>query len=54
MPKFLSYQRPTPVKKDNWNVVLNNKTPLLRRVATQAKPDDQVELPPLDQLLRKH
>jgi hypothetical protein len=53
MPKFLTYQRPAPVKKDHWNGASQKPAPLPRKVPVQAKPTGQIELPSLDKIIRK-
>ena len=53
MPKFLTYQRPAPVSKTNWNGAPKQQPALPRKESVQAKPPPQPTLPPLDELLRK-
>jgi hypothetical protein len=53
MPKFLTYQRPTPVSKQSWNHAPDRKADVPRRAPEQQKPKGTLALPPLDQLLRK-
>jgi hypothetical protein len=54
MPKFLTYQRPTPVKKGNWNAAPDRKAPLPLRAPAADKPSLQpASLPPLAQLVGK-
>jgi hypothetical protein len=53
MPKFMTYQRPARVSKQDWNHAPDRKEAIPRKApGTQAKPT-AAALPPLDQLLRK-
>ena len=54
MPKFLTYQRPAPVKKDHWNGAPSKKAARPVRPPVQPKPGAQIELPSLDQIIHKH
>jgi hypothetical protein len=53
MPKFLTYQRPAPVDKGNWNATPGRKAQLPVRAPARDKPAPLPALPPLDQLLGK-
>jgi hypothetical protein len=54
MPKFLTYQRPAPIKKGNWNTAPDRKAPLPLKAPDATRPATQPALPPpLDQLLGK-
>ena len=50
MPKFITYQRPTPVSRQNWNGGTKQQ-PLPRRKPSGAKPTPA--LPSPDVLLKK-
>jgi hypothetical protein len=52
MPKFLTYQRPTPVTKQSWNHAPDRKADV-RRKAPEKEKSVTAPLPPLEQLLRK-
>lgn len=52
MPKFMTYQRPAPVSKQNWNHAPDRKTAPGRKMP-EPKPASTPALPPLDQLLKK-
>jgi hypothetical protein len=51
MPKFITYQRPAPVNKQNWNGAPKQQSPLPRKAPIEAKP--AVALPGLDTLLKR-
>ena len=54
MPKFLTYQRPAPVSKQNWNHAPARKPDVPRKVPEQPKAEmPTLSLPELEQLLRK-
>ena len=53
MPKFLSYQRPVPVNKGNWNGALKQKPPLPRKTPA-AKPEAPISVPKLEEIVGKH
>ena len=53
MPKFMTYQRPAPVLKQNWNHAPDRKAEIPRKAPEQHKQSAPAALPPLDQLLRK-
>jgi hypothetical protein len=54
MPKFMTYQRPAPVTKQNWNHAPARKAELPRKAPEQQqKLPATMATPPLDQLLRK-
>jgi hypothetical protein len=54
MPKFMTYQRPAPVSKQNWNHAPDRKASVPLKVPQQEKGTTSAPLPPLDQLLRKN
>lgn len=51
MPKFITYQRPAPVNKQNWNSTPKRQQPLPRKAPVETVPI--VALPSLDALLKK-
>ena len=53
MPKFMTYQRPAPVTKQNWNHAPDRKADIPKKAPDPHKQVAAVILPPLDQLLRK-
>ena len=53
MPKFLTYQRPTAVAKQNWNHAPDRKAQLPIKAPAKDKPAPQPALPTLEQLLKK-
>jgi hypothetical protein len=53
MPKFLTYQRPAPVAKQNWNHAPDRKAQLPVKPSAKDKLASPPALPPLDQLLGK-
>ncbi len=52
MPKFMTYQRPTPVTKQNWNHAPDRKAPPPIKGKGQ-NPAAPASMPPLEQLIRK-
>lgn len=50
MPKFITYQRPAPVNKQNWNGA-SKQQPLPRKAPMESK--STPTLPSLDILLKK-
>lgn len=50
MPKFITYQRPAPINKQNWNGT-SKQQPIPRRTPGEVKPAPTV--PSLDALLKK-
>ena len=54
MPKFLTYQRPAPVAKQNWNHAPDRKANAPRRTPAPEKAAmPTIALPALEQLIRK-
>jgi hypothetical protein len=54
MPKLITYRRPAPVSKQNWNHAPDHKAQLPVRSPTNDKPAPHpAALPPLRQLLGK-
>jgi len=54
MPKFMTYQRPAPVSKQNWNHAPGRKaTEIPRKAPGQQKPAATAAMPPLEHILRK-
>lgn len=54
MPKFMTYQRPAPVSKQNWNHAPDRKADVPRKAPEPAKAEPvTLPLPALEQLLRK-
>lgn len=54
MPKFMTYQRPAPVSKQNWNHAPDRKAGAPRKSPEQQKgAAPAVALPALEQLIRK-
>ena len=54
MPKFMTYQRPAPVNRGNWNATPGRKPVLPIKAPQQAKKVEAptLSLPELEQLLR--
>ena len=53
MPKFITYQRPAPIAKQNWNHAPDRKANAPRK-APEPKPQaTAITLPALEQLIRK-
>lgn len=54
MPKFMTYQRPAPVSKQNWNHAPDRKTDVPRKAPEQQKPaGTTITVPVLERLLRE-
>jgi hypothetical protein len=54
MPKFMTYQRPTAVTKQNWNHAPDRRANLPRKAPEPQKPQaPALTLPELGQLLRR-
>ena len=54
MPKFITYQRPAPVSKQNWNHAPGRKAEIPLKAPRQPKAETHtLTLPELEQLLRK-
>ena len=53
MPKFMTYQRPAPVSKQNWNHAPDRKAAIPKKAPESHDKPTALALPPLDQLLRK-
>jgi hypothetical protein len=54
MPKFMTYQRPAPVSKQNWNHAPDRKAGIPRKSPEQQKASTQaIALPALEQLIRE-
>jgi hypothetical protein len=54
MPKFLTYQRPAPVSRQNWNHAPDRKASAPRKAPEQQKsPAPAIAVPALEQLIRK-
>jgi hypothetical protein len=54
MPKFMTYQRPTPVSKQNWNHAPDRKAGVPRKAPEHEKAvTSAIALPALEQLIRK-
>jgi hypothetical protein len=53
MPKFMTYQRPAPVSKQNWNHAPDRKAGVPRKAPEKEKSSGPtLSLPALEQLLR--
>jgi hypothetical protein len=54
MPKFMTYQRPTPVSRQNWNHAPGLKVEKPRKAPQRTKAETHtLTLPELERLLRK-
>lgn len=54
MPKFLTYQRPMPISKQNWNHARDQKGRVPNRTLDQQRAVmPAVSVPALEQLIRK-
>ena len=53
MPKFMTYQRPTAVSKQNWNHAPDRKAAKPLKAPEQRPQAPTLTLPELEQLLRK-
>jgi hypothetical protein len=53
MPKFMTYQRPAPVSKQNWNHAPDRKANAPRKAPAQKDGAHAIVLPALEQLIRK-
>lgn len=54
MPKFITYQRPAPVTRQNWNHAPDRKADVPRKAPEQQKTETPtLSLAALEQLLRK-
>lgn len=54
MPKFLSYQRPAPVNKGNWNGAPKLKASTPPKAQPAARPEVPAVLPKLNEIVGKH
>lgn len=55
MPKFMTYQRPAPVAKQNWNHAPDRKATLPRKAPEEQKSaTPAIVVPALEQLLRRN
>lgn len=55
MPKFMTYQRPTPVSKQDWNHAPDRRANAPRKAPEQQNsPAPAIVLPALKQLIRKN
>ena len=52
MPKFLTYQRPAPVAKQNWNHAPDRRAKVPTKAPKESAPPTIVA-PALEQLIRK-
>jgi|JI10StandDraft_1071094.scaffolds.fasta_scaffold32640_5 hypothetical protein len=53
MPKFMTYQRPAPISKQNWNAASDRKATAPRKAPEATRPAPAIVLPALGQLIRK-
>lgn len=54
MPKFMTYQRPTPVEKQNWSHAPDRKANVPRKAPeAQTSTSPSITVPVLDQLIHK-
>jgi hypothetical protein len=54
MPKFITYQRPAPISKRNWNHAPNPKKDVPRKAPEQPRAATHtLSLPEFEQILRK-
>ncbi len=53
MPKFLTYQRPAPVSRTNWNGTPAKRKAPLRKTPDAPVPQAKIALPALDSIIRK-
>lgn len=53
MPKFMTYQRPASISKQNWNHAPDRRAKAPRNTPEQPKPQPAIGLPALEQLIRK-
>ena len=53
MPKLITYKRPAPVSRQDWNHAPDRKAKMPIRAPTKDKQAPQPSLPTLDQLLGK-
>jgi hypothetical protein len=53
MPKFMTYQRPAPVSRQNWNLAPDRKAEKPRKAPEKKSEGPTLSLAALEQLLRQ-